>query len=125
MESIIFVIKAVLKYIHSPDVPDLARFSPTEGDNFCILLQLMVSPLHIDGRESFDLLLCTPQWLIANSKKSDLIIGRHYLIVFEYNYERIYNKLKDLVEKAEGDTWDDIGNKIGRIGRWEFEDYQA
>ena len=69
-------------------------------------------------------MLCTPRWLIANGKESDIIIGRHHLIVFEYNYQRIYNKLKELVEDIDGDTWDDIGNKIGRIGRWEFEDYQ-
>lgn len=76
------------------------------------------------GEESFDMLICTPQWLIANHTPSDIIIGRHYLIVFEYNYQRIYSKLQSLIEGFEASNWDEIGLVIGRLGKWEFEDYQ-
>jgi hypothetical protein len=117
--------KAILKSIRSPDVFDLSGYTPIEDENFSILLQLIVAPLNSKGEESFDILLCTPQWLIANHKKSDIIIGRHYLIVFEYNYQRIYNTLKELIENIEADTWDEIGMKIGRVGKWEFEDYSV
>ncbi|MDM8178144.1 immunity 8 family protein [Olivibacter sp. 47] len=116
--------KAKLKYIHSPDILDLSEFIPEKQNNFSILLQLIVAPLNGEGEESFDIVLCTPQWLIENHQISDIIIGRHYLIVFEYNYSRIYNKLKELIENIDGENWDDIGMKVGRIGKWEFEDYQ-
>ena len=116
--------KAKLKYIHSPDIPDLPAFVPQNQDSFSILLQLMVSPFDGEGEESFDLILCTPKWLMENHKISDIIIGRHYLIVFEYNYPGIYNKLKRIIENIDEKNWDEIGLKIGRIGKWEFEDYQ-
>lgn len=115
--------KASLIRIHSPDVFNLAEFIPKNSDNFGVLLQLIVGPLNDDGEESFDVMLCTPQWLIANHSPSDVIIGRHYLIVFEYNYQRIYNRLKRIVESVEAETWDDIAILIGRVGKWEFEDY--
>lgn len=119
------MMKAELKRIHSPDIFNLENFHPDEEDVFGILLQLMVSPENSDGEESFDVLLCTPQWLMQCAQKSDVIFGRHYLIVFEYNYQRIYNQLKDYVESIEGDTWEEIALRIGRIGKWEFEDYQT
>jgi hypothetical protein len=116
--------KAELKSIHSPDIFDLGKFDPNEKDNFGILLQLMVSPKNGKGEESFDIMVCTPQWLIRNYQKSDMIFGRHYLIVFEYDYPKIYDKLKEYIGGIEGDTWNEIALKIGRIGKWEFEDYQ-
>jgi hypothetical protein len=26
-------------------------------------------------------------------------------------------------ESCAGETWDEIAGKVGRLGRWEFEDY--
>ena len=115
--------KAKLRNIHSPDIFDLQGFVPKEENDFGLLLQLIVSALDSDGEESFDIMLCTPKWLTRNHKKTDIIFGRHYLIVFEYNYRKIYDKLKVSVESIEVETWDEIGLKIGRIGKWEFEDY--
>lgn len=115
--------KAIIKRLHSPDIYNLSDFVPEKADSFYILLQLIVSPLNIDGEESFDVILCTPKWLIENHQKSDIIIGRHHLIVFEYNYNRIYDKLKRIVENIEGHTWNDIAEQLSRLGKWEFEDY--
>ena len=116
--------RAILKHIHSPDILNLAEFIPEKVDNFSVFLQLMVGPIDNEGEESFDLVLCTPLWLIENRHTSDIIVGRHYLIVFEYDYQRIFTKLKQLIEDTSGKTWEDIALKIGRIGKWEFEDYQ-
>lgn len=116
--------KAILKYIHSPDVVDLPGFIPERKNSFSMLLQLMVGPVNGAGEESFDVILCTPQWLTENHSILDIIVGRHYLIVFEYNYSGIYKQLEELVEGIDGENWNDIGMKVGRIGKWEFEDYQ-
>lgn len=115
--------RAELKRIHSPDIEDLLQFSPDDPERFSFLLQAIVGPLHKEGEESFDIEVCTPEWLSENHEKNDIVFGRHLLIVFDYNYERIVNKIKSYVEKCEGDTWDKIAEQIGRIGKWEFEDY--
>lgn len=117
--------KAILKDFYSTDIDvPLLDYIPPFPDNFGLLARLIVREEKMGGEESFDIIICTPQWLISNYKKSDIIIGRHYLIVFEYNYQRIYSKLKSLIEEIEEENWDEIGLKIGRLGKWEFEDYK-
>jgi hypothetical protein len=86
-------------------------------------MQVMIGPKSGNGEESFDIHLCTPQWLIENSKKTDVIFGRHYLIVFEYDFEKIEKKLKSFVANIDEPTWDEVAQKLSRIGMWEFEDY--
>jgi hypothetical protein len=117
--------KAKLQNIYSTDIDGpLAGYKPVQSDNFGFLARLIVGEEKLGGEESFDVMICTPQWLISNHSTSDIIVGRHYLIVFEYNYERIYSKLKSLIEEIELGSWDEIGLVVGRIGKWEFEDYQ-
>lgn len=116
--------KAKLKRIHSPDVNNLLAYHPIEPDNFGLLLQLMVGPAEGEGEESFDVMVCTPKWLKENHSLSDVVFGRHYLIVFQYEYDRIYRALAQYVDGIEGDDWIEVASKVGRIGKWEFEDYQ-
>lgn len=117
--------RAILKEFYCLDINvPLTEYSPDSSDNFGFWGRLIVGEEKMGGEESFDIMVCTPQWLISNHKVSDIIIGRHYLIVFEYNYERIYSKLKSIVEGIEANSWEEIGLIIGRLGKWEFEDYQ-
>lgn len=116
--------RAEIKGFHSPDIFELEKYYPEEENNFCFLLQILVGPKNEKGDETFDITVCTPQWLISNYKKDDVIFGRHYLIVFEYNYKIITNRLQKFVDTIEADNWDEIALKISRIGMWEFEDYQ-
>jgi len=117
--------KAILQNIYSPDIDiPLSDYIPGSPDNFGFLASLIVGEEIMGGEESFDIMICTPLWLIDNHKVSDIIIGRHYLIVFEYNYQRIYSKLKSIIEGVEANSWEEIGIIIGRLGKWEFEDYK-
>jgi hypothetical protein len=114
--------KAISKNFYSTDIDTpLANYIPSSPDNFGFLARLIVGEEKLGGEESFDVFICTPLWLISNHKQSDIITGRHYLIVFEYNHQNIYNKLKNMIENIEADTWNEIGLKIGYIGKWEFE----
>ena len=114
---------AVLKKVLSPDINDLSTFIPDAPESFCFLLQAYAGPKGTEGEESFDIQVCTPKWLIQNYEQEDIIIGRHLLIVFNYNYDRIFQRVKRYIESCNGDTWSEVAEKIGRIGKWEFEDY--
>jgi Immunity protein 8 len=61
-------------------------FQPTEIDNFGFLLQILVGPEEGIGEESFDVMVCTPRWLIENHSPEDIVSGRHMLIMFRYDY---------------------------------------
>jgi Immunity protein 8 len=117
--------KARVKGLHSPDVPDLTRHVPAVRDDFAFLLQILAGPAEADGEESFDVFVCTPTWLRNNHQPTDIVMGRHKLIVFEYDYGRLWTFITSVIESCEGATWQELAERIGRLGKWEFEDYQA
>ena len=117
--------QAQLRRLHSPDVIELTTFRPEESDCFGFLLQVLAGPRGAEGEESFDVLVCTPEWLKRGHKSTDFIIGRHYLIVFEYDYDRLFKYLDEYCSRCHGETWQEIAGQLGRLGKWEFEDYKS
>lgn len=116
--------RAAIKKVHSPDVMDLHKYQPRESDDFCFLMQVMVGPKDEEGEESFDFIVCTPTWLLNHHKIEDVILGKSYILVFQFNFERIMMTLEKLVGSFSGNTWTEIAEKISRFGKWEFEDYR-
>lgn len=116
--------KAELKSLHCADVYDLSNFISHEHDNFFIYIEMLIGPKNEEASDIFGINICTPKWLLYNMKEEDIFFARHYLIVKEYDYARIYNYIKKYVDGLTGDTWDEIGLKLSRIGYWEFEDYK-
>lgn len=115
--------KPIVKGILSPDEPDLATYSPPESDDFGFLLQLLIGPENADGMESFQVVVCTPKWLSKKHHQSEIVIGRHHLIVFEYDYNRLMAFVRSYVSQCAGENWKEIALKLARFGHWEFEDY--
>jgi hypothetical protein len=115
--------RAVLRRLHSPDVDDLATYRPSEPDKFGFFLQILVGPVESDGEESFDVVVCTPLWLLERHSREDIISGRHMIIVLEYDYRRLMNFLEKRVAEAVGNDWTDVARHLSSLGRWEFEDY--
>jgi len=115
---------AELKGFHSPDIYDLEKYYPEIEDNFCFYLEISVGVKNENGAEQFGLTVCTPRWLLENKRDEEIIFGKNYLIVFEYNYYKIFNKINYYIEKLNGNSWEELALKIGRISCWEFEDYQ-
>ncbi len=117
--------RAELKYLHSPDVSDLANYSPTELDNFSILIQAIIGPQENEGGESFDFVFCTLKYVESLMEKDPFLFGRGYIIVKKYEYNLIKKIIQDLCNRTFGNDWNTIANKINRFGYWEFEDYQS
>lgn len=117
--------RAQIKRLHSPDVLDLKSYKPDSSNCFGFLLQVMAGPEGGEGEESFDVLVCTPQWLRLNHPPSEIVIGRHHLIVQEYEYGRLEAFLEDYCRHCEGETWQAIAEQLSRLGKWEFEDYKT
>ncbi len=118
------MIQVELKHLHSPDIVNLQSFQPECLDNFGFLLQIIVGRKNdINDGESFDAFVCTPKWLLDNHKQYDIIIGLHYIIIFEYSYERLYNRLYHFIEEIKVESWQELGAELGKIGKWEFDNY--
>ena len=120
------MIRAELKAIYCSDEPNLDFFAyrPDNPTCFSCALQLIVGVHNQDGGESFQLTVCTPQWIIENHSEDYVLVGSNLLIVVDYNYPRIVQWLNRYIERCTGETWKDVVKKISYIARWEFENYQ-
>lgn len=116
--------RAVVKALHSPDVHDLEGWVPPESDCFAFLLQVMAGPADGPGEESFDFVVATPEWLRRKHGEDGVIVGRHLLLVFRYDFERLVATVESIVTSIEGVDWSEVGERLGRFGHWEFEDYR-
>lgn len=92
---------AILRGVHSPDVDDIGTFTPSSSA-FSILIQMLVGPSDSLGEESFDVLVCSPDWL---RQQPDPVIGRHLLIVNVFHWEKIRSFLERKVSECQGTDW--------------------
>lgn len=117
--------RAALRRLHSPDVQDLTTFRPEDPTDFALLLQAMIGPEGEPGEESFDVLVCTPNWLVRHHTSDDVVIGRHHLIVFNYDFARLAAAIEQFCVACEGTSWSEVVSKLTCLGRWEFENYTS
>ena len=115
--------RAVVRYFHSPDILDLAAYQPEDPDSFGFLLQVLAGPDDGPGEESFDVVVGSPRWLVDQLRDDGMRWGYHHLLTHRYDWERIERFVRDHFEAVEGDTWREVAEQLGRLGRWEFEDY--
>ena len=86
---------------------------------------MMVGPAAQAGAEAFDVTVCTPQWLAEHCPTEAILVGRHHLLVMEYDFARLHNYLRQRIEACVGENWEAVALQVGRLGEWEFEDYTA
>ncbi|GAA1941060.1 Imm8 family immunity protein [Agromyces allii] len=106
--------------------PDPASLS-AEPTEFSLHARFIVGPTDGPGDESFDITVCTPEWLArACSAAGGIYDARHHVVVNldEFDKRAVHDWLALRVECVEGDTWAEIAERLGRLGHWEFEDYR-
>src|SRR5215475_13595685 len=113
-------VRAALRFLHSTDADPLRDFCP-DGP-FGIPVQAIIGPANGPGEESFDFMLCTPEWFGTNMQ-DDIMIGRHYLFVKEFSYWRLEKFVRDYCTRCDGNSWQEVAEKLSRLGHWEFDGY--
>lgn len=115
-------IKPVLRRIHSPDIQDIQSAKIDEEEPFCALIQAFYGPDGGRGDEAFDFLVCNALWI---SKAAEIapLSGRHHLIVKNFNRLQLQEFFNGLEQICTGRDWEEVARKLGRFGKWEFEDY--
>ena len=117
-------VRAKIKRLHSPDVPNVETYVPEDPRDFGFLLQIMVGPGGGEGEESFDVVVCSARWISHHLGPEGILVGRHYLVVDSYDYPRLEGFLRRYVDQCSGSTWEEVAFRLGRLGKWEFEDYK-
>jgi Immunity protein 8 len=116
-------LSAKLKRLHSPDVYDLDSFAPTDQEKFVIFIQAMFGPSEGEGEESFDIIVCNPEWLKQKVAQEKVYNARNHLIVNSFNVNELKEYLNNYAQSCLGRNWLEVAAKLAEIGRWEFADY--
>jgi hypothetical protein len=117
--------RAVLKSLDLEPDPSTLPDDPAE---FSLLARMIVGPPDTPGEESFDVTVCSPEWLAkALSHVGGIYNARHHLVVNfdDFDQRALRGWLSARVQEVESDTWAEIGERLGRLGYWEFEDYRG
>lgn len=116
---------AEVKAIYTTDMDRLEQHPPNDTERFCLWVRAIVGSKGGQGEESFDIGVCTPNWLASKCQEGGFVVGRHYLIVNQYDPAYIKQVITELIEKCEGSSWREVAEKVSRIGHWELQDYQS
>lgn len=101
--------------------PDSYVSADPENDAFA--LRMLVGSRDTEGLESFDVLVCTPGWLVGEIREHGPQVGRHLLIMDVLDLVRAQAFLKKRVEQISAPTWLEVAEKVSRLGYWELEDF--
>lgn len=113
-----------LHSLHSADLWDMEGSLPEDPENFCLSVEASIGPRGALGEELFEFLVCTPNWLYRDLVSQSTIFGRHFLFVQRYDYRLIAETIEHLCASTSGSTWSEVAERLGRYGKWEFEDYR-
>lgn len=105
----------------------LEEYHPPENPEcFGLWVNLRIGSDAEEGTNDFRLLVCTPGWLevMLRYEWGRAQWGRHMLIVLEYDFDLIKNKIVSYVESCTGNDFLEIAQKISKVASWEFEGYQ-
>ncbi|WP_237690316.1 Imm8 family immunity protein [Nocardioides panacisoli] len=99
---------------------------PADAEEFCFLARLYAGPADGPGEESFDITVCSPEWLAAQCRDGGIFDARHHLVVDVQRFDQgaLVAWLEKRVQAVSGDNWSQVGKRLGHLGFWEFEDYR-
>lgn len=116
--------RAEIKNLFSLNIDDLDHFVPAEPDMFRVAVRLVAGPQGSEGEESFDFEVCSPLALAREIGDDGVLLLRHRLVMTSFDFGRVRQFVERYVRGCEGENWDEVANKLARLGWWEFEDYR-
>ncbi len=118
--------KAQLKELFSLELVDsLEEFYPENEYNFGFSVRLMIGLDDGMGSESFDMFVCTPDWIKSHYTEEGYLWGFQTLIVLKYDFDLIKTEIARQISYCTGNSWIEIARKLSKLGAWEFENYQT
>ena len=116
-------ISAKVRSIYSLEIENLDEYVPEDSDLFSVPIRVIVGPSGLDGEESFDIVVCSPEWLKIQCRKDGFVLGRHLLIVEHFEIGAVRSIITKSIESISGNSWKEVAIAVSRIGYWEFEGY--
>jgi len=116
-------VRAVIKAMDLDPNPATLYADPAR---FEVSVQLLIGPADGPGEESFQVTVCTPEWLAAKCRETDGIYDpRHHLIMNLdlFDKGKFRQWFESRVAKVEAPDWAGVREHLSRFGYWELENY--
>lgn len=52
------------------------------------------------------------------------MLGLHRIVMARFDYDALAATIRKFCEQCEGTNWQEVAQKVARLGQWEFEDYR-
>lgn len=117
------MIRAELRDIHCSDADPLETWVPY-SDDWGLPFEMSIGSVGSSGADIFQVLVCSPAWIVREAREGAIVDGRHHLIVASYDFDRLHAYLRGRVSQVQGATWGEVAERLARFARWEFEDYR-
>ncbi len=104
------------------DYDPLCSYQPEDIHFFKFWIEISVGIEGEVGEELFQVCVCSPKWIENQLKESCSNLGLYTIIMSEYNYDNLCSILERLF-CIEGKDYNEISNKLGRIGVSEHDPY--
>lgn len=102
---------------------DVETYAPEDPDCFEVWITAHIGVVDEEGADLFQFRATTPSFLERSLGKGEPQWMRHTLLVARYDPTAIRNALVEHLATIDGQDWNEVGLKVGRIASWEFEDY--
>jgi len=116
--------KVEIRELFSTDTGSTAldEYSPGDPANVGILVRSVLGVSEEPGEDSFDVMVCTPNWLAdhLHHHPERHIFGRHHLIVQRWDYVELRKIITGLIERLDGQDWHEFGTRLDGYMHWEF-----
>jgi hypothetical protein len=113
--------KTELKKIRLID-HEIDSYCPVDLHDFYVAAEALIGVADPDGADIFSFEVSTPGWFARNRMQGPTF-ARHWMFMDHYDPQELEALVRRIIADAEGDTWDEVANKLARYMFWEFEDY--
>lgn len=110
--------------VRSISTYDVADQTPEDASVASVSVTVTAGPADGPGEETFDVVVVTPGALKEQLSDGEFLQGRHFLITNHFDWQLVTRYLREQFEQPEAASWSELATILGRIGSWEFEDYQ-
>ena len=116
--------RAVIKGHYISDNEDLSTYEPTQPQVFGFILTFAIGPENSAGQDFFEILVASAAYLAKHYSEQMPTFMRHIMLASDYNVQAAVAHVSKYISTLEEDSWEKLVAKIGRMARWEYEDYR-
>jgi hypothetical protein len=116
--------RPTIRYVCTITHEEIESFHPQNPSNFETVVRMMIGPEGEQGEESFDISICTPDWLRDQCEQSGFFFPRRRLVVSHWNPDFVRQFISKRISTMTAESWKDLAAKISEFSNWEFEAYR-